>query len=154
MNSVLLAMALAGASAASTKAARTATVTVKANDFEAFNKEHKAIWKGNVIAVRGAATLRCDRMEADTTEKEQVTRAVCDGHVEAKQGDNWVAGKHAEFDNEKGIITVTGDPHAKQGANEVSGEKIVFYVDEDRMQVEKSTVRSPGEKALERDRRK
>ena len=154
MIAILLSVALAGASPVPSKVAKSPTVVVKSNDFEALNREHKAIWKGNVIAVRGTATLRCDRMEADTTEKEQVKRAVCDGNVEARQGENWVAGKHAEFDNERGIITVTGDPHAKQGANEVSGDKSLFYVDEDRMEVQKSTLRSPGEKTLERDRRK
>jgi lipopolysaccharide export system protein LptA len=141
-----------------------ATVTIKAPDLEVFNKPdeaRRAVWKGGVVATRVDAEkhldarLRCDQMVAFLAAGDRIEKATCDGHVHAEKGENWVTGEHAEFDNEKGVITVTGSPHGKQGANEVRGEKIIFYVDENKLQIVKPISTTPGgEKALERTRGK
>jgi len=99
-------------------------------------KKQQAIWYGNVKTVRGTTHLSCDRMITYYTKTQEVSRAQCNGHVEVIDGDKWARGEQADFDNVTGILVVTGDPEAKQGANHVRGSKVTFHVDQDTVEVE------------------
>ncbi len=129
-------------------------VVVTAPRMEVFNKPQeirRTVWRGGVVAKRLDATLRCDEMVAYLTPDDQVKTATCDGHVHADKGENWVTGDRAEFDNTRGVVTVTGNPKGKQGANELQGDKILFFVDENRIEVLNSkSVLPGGEKSLQR----
>jgi lipopolysaccharide transport protein LptA len=132
-----------------TKPKGTSSVTVDAANLEVLNKPQearRAIWKGKVVAHRDEVILKCDRMEAELTADDRVENATCDGHVEATKGDSYVAGKHADFDNVRGILVVTGEPHGNQGETHVEGKKITFFVDENVMHVEESHLSLPPNK--------
>jgi lipopolysaccharide transport protein LptA len=124
-------------------------IVVDAVNLEVLNKPEsarRAIWKGNVVAHRDDVLMKCDRMEAELTPDDRIERATCDGHVEATKAENYLAGKHADFDNVHGILVMKGDPHGHQGETQVSGETITFFVDENKLNVEKSHMSLPSEK--------
>jgi lipopolysaccharide export system protein LptA len=109
--------------------------------------------KGHVKMVRNAGkpnetTVTCDRSIAYYVGKDatQVTRLECFGNVVAVAGDRWAHGDHADYDTVKEILVMTGNPEARQGNNTMHGERVVFYVDTDLIEVQnvKGTLESKG----------
>ena len=93
-------------------------------------------------------TVTCDRSIAHYVGKDatQVTRLECFGNVVAVSGDRWAHGDHADYDTQKEILVMTGNPEARQGNNTMHGERVVFYVDTDLIEVQnvKGTLESKG----------
>jgi lipopolysaccharide export system protein LptA len=52
--------------------------------------------------------------------------------VQIIQGDKIATGTKAVFDSAAQTVTMTGNPVVRQGNSEVSGERIIFYMKEDR----------------------
>jgi len=111
------------------------------------------ICKGHVKMVRNAGkpnetTVTCDRSIAYYVGKDatQVTRLECFGNVVAVSGDRWAHGDHADYDTVKEVLVMTGNPEARQGNNTMHGERVVFYVDTDLIEVQnvKGTLESKG----------
>jgi lipopolysaccharide export system protein LptA len=103
---------------------------------------------GHVKMVRNTTTLTCDRSVAHYLGKDatQVTRLECFGNVEAVSGDRWARGDYADYDTVKEVLVMTGNPQARQGNNTMFGERVVFYVDTDLIEVQKvqGTLESKG----------
>jgi lipopolysaccharide export system protein LptA len=76
----------------------------------------------------------------------QVTRLECFGNVEAISGDRWARGDYADYDTVKEVLVMTGNPEARQGNNTMHGERVVFYVDTDLIEVQnvKGILESKG----------
>jgi lipopolysaccharide export system protein LptA len=111
------------------------------------------ICKGHVKMVRNAGkpnetTVTCDHSIAYYVGKDatQVTRLECFGDVVAVSGERWAHGDHADYDTVKEILVMTGNPEARQGNNTMHGERVVFYVDTDLIEVQKvkGTLESKG----------
>ena len=109
---------------------------------------------GHVKMVRNTTTLTCDRsighyLGKDATE---ITRLECFGNVQAVDGERWARGDHADYDTVKEVLVLTGNPEARQGSNTMKGDRVVFYVDTDLIEVEKvkgvleSKGKEPGQK--------
>lgn len=123
-------------------------IRINANSFKLMNKAREAVWIGKVHAKRDDADLYCDRGIAHYDDAEEVTRMECIGHVEVFSGDRWAKGEHADFDNVKGLLVVTGDPEARQGKNHMKGTKVFFWVEEDMIEVENAkTIFEQSEKS-------
>ncbi|MGZ6133072.1 MAG: LptA/OstA family protein [Myxococcaceae bacterium] len=109
---------------------------------------------GHVKMVRNTTTLTCDRsighyLGKDATE---ITRLECFGNVVAVDGERWARGDHADYDTQKEVLVLTGNPEARQGTNTMKGDRVVFYVDTDLIEVERvkgvleSKGKEPGQK--------
>lgn len=109
---------------------------------------HRFICSGHVKMIRNATTLTCDRSVAHYVGKDatQVTRLECFGNVEAVSGDRWARGDYADYDTVKEVLVLTGNPQARQGNNTMHGERVVFYVDTDLIEVQnvKGILESKG----------
>ena len=109
---------------------------------------------GHVKMVRNTTTLTCDRSIAHYLGKDatQITRLECFGNVEAVDGERWARGEHADYDTVKEVLVLTGNPEARQGTNTMKGDRVVFYVDTDLIEVERvkgvleSKGKEPGQK--------
>ena len=109
---------------------------------------------GHVKMVRNTTTLTCDRSVAHYLGKDatQITRLECFGNVVAVDGERWARGEHADYDTVKEVLVLTGNPEARQGTNTMRGDKVVFYVDTDLIEVERvkgvleSKGKEPGQK--------
>ena len=103
---------------------------------------------GHVKMIRNTTTLTCDRSVAHYVGKDatQVTRLECFGNVEAVSGDRWARGDYADYDTVKEVLVLTGNPEARQGNNTMHGERVVFYVDTDLIEVQnvKGILESKG----------
>jgi len=109
---------------------------------------------GHVKMVRNTTTLTCDRSIGHYLGKDatQVTRLECFGNVQAVDGERWARGDHADYDTVKEVLVLTGNPEARQGTNTMKGDRVVFYVDTDLIEVERvkgvleSKGKEPGQK--------
>jgi lipopolysaccharide export system protein LptA len=81
------------------------------------------------VAAREAAPL-------DTQGKQRVQDIVAVGNVRIDYGSRWATGGRAVFDQDRRTLVLTEEPVLHDGANEVAGERVVVYLDEDRSTVE------------------
>ena len=61
---------------------------------------------------------------------------VASGSVRIDQGTRWAVGGKATFDQSNRTLVLTESPVLHDGPNEVAGDRVVVYLDEDRSVVE------------------
>jgi lipopolysaccharide export system protein LptA len=114
--------------------------------------QQRFVCTGHVKMVRNTTTLTCDRSIGHYVGKDatQVTRLECFGNVVAIDGDRWAHGDHADYDTVKEVLVLTGNPEARQGTNTMKGDRVVFYVDTDLIEVErvKGVLESKGKEPV------
>jgi lipopolysaccharide export system protein LptA len=64
---------------------------------------------------------------------------VATSHVRITQGERVGTGEQAVYDKPAEKITITGAAQVLEGPNRVSGERIIFFINEDRSVVEGSS---------------
>jgi len=95
------------------------------------------VYKGRVVAVQADMTMRSDMLTAYyDQEMKQMKQVVLDGKVNATQGTRVATGDRAVFDDKAKTVTLTGNPVMRQGNNQVSGAKVVYFIEQDRAMVE------------------
>jgi lipopolysaccharide export system protein LptA len=113
---------------------------------------------GHVKVKRNTTDISCDRLIAYYANRDvnEVKRFECIGNVEAVDGDRWARGDYADFNNEKEILVITGNPQARQGNNSMRGSKVTFYVTSDLMDVENvtGTLESKGQDEKRKEKKK
>ena len=109
-------------------------IVVTADWMEADRQKNTIVYKGQVVAVQNDMTMRGDKLTAvfDPASK-QMKEAITEGRsVQIIQGDKIATGTKAVFNGAAQTVTMTGNPVIRQGNSEVSGERIIFYMAEDR----------------------
>lgn len=136
---------------------RNAPVKITADHLDADDSKQVLVFSGAVQAQQGDVFIYAKTMTvhyaAATAKgsKRDITQVVADGDVRIVQTGRTATGRHAVFDRVDGKITLTGDPRVVEGENNVSGERIIVYLNDNRSIVEggKQRVRAmfvPGEK--------
>lgn len=120
-------------------------ITVEANHMTSVEKESSVIFTGDVDARQANVRIRTDKMivyytdkateKTDTEVKQKVEKLVCNGNVQITR-DDWLGTSKdmVYLANERQFILI-GDAKAWQGKNMVSGDKIIYYLDEGRSEV-------------------
>ena len=109
-------------------------IVITADWMEFDRQKNTVVYKGRVVAVQKDMTMRGDKLTAvfDPASK-QMKEAITEGKsVQIVQGDKIATGTKAVFDGAAQTVTMTGNPVIRQGNSEVSGERIIFYMKEDR----------------------
>jgi lipopolysaccharide export system protein LptA len=126
-------------------------IKIDADRLDVLDKESKAIFAGNVVAVQGKTTIRCSKMtivydnrgqslagqgsgRAATTAPAPasvggdggIKRLECDGPVTVTSDDQVATGKKAVFDREKDQVIMSGDVALAKGQNVTRGERLVY----------------------------
>ncbi|HMF47257.1 MAG TPA: LptA/OstA family protein, partial [Candidatus Saccharimonadales bacterium] len=69
-------------------------------------------------------------------EMKQMKQIVAEGKVNATQGLRVATGEKAVFDDKAKTVTLTGNPVMRQGNNQVSGAKVIYFVEQDKATVD------------------
>ena len=78
-------------------------------------------------------TMRSETLRAYyDVELKQMKQIVADGKVNVVQGTRVATGDRAVFDDKAKTVTLTGSPVMRQGNNQVSGSKVVYYIEQDK----------------------
>ena|SRR5215471_821704 len=104
---------------------------------EADQKKNTIIYKGRVVTVQADMTMRSEMLTAYyDPETKKISQIVAEGKVNATQGNRVATGEKAVFDDKARTVTLTGSPVMRQGNNQVSGTKVVYFIDEDKATAE------------------
>ena len=148
--SVLLVALSLGSAPAPSKPRPSKPLDIRADHLTVLTKDNRGLWKGHVHAVRPATPeqpqldLRCDELVTDFVGEDKLQKATCTGNVEVVQGDRQGWGEVAVYDSEKAELVVTGNPRGQQGPNRFRGDKLIFLVDADRIEIEHPVVDTPA----------
>lgn len=112
-------------------------IFITSNWMEADRKKNTITYKGQVVAIQADMTMRSEILTAyyDPYMK-QLKEAIAEGKVQVVQRDKVARGAKAVFNGKAQTITLTGSPVVRQGNSEVTGSRIIFFIEEDRAVVE------------------
>jgi lipopolysaccharide export system protein LptA len=100
---------------------------------EVDQKKNTITYKGRVVMVQADMTMRSEALTAQyDPEMKRINRITAEGNVNATQGDRVATGDRAVFDDKAKTVTLTGNPVMRQGNNQVSGTKVVYFIEQDR----------------------
>lgn len=108
-------------------------VEVTARHLEARQQQHQAIFTGEVVAKQGDITLYCDKLTVfSLPEENQVDRMEASGNVRVIQLDRTATADQAIYRQQAGTLVLIGNAKVHQGQNQVTGDEITVYLQEDR----------------------
>jgi lipopolysaccharide export system protein LptA len=140
-------------------------VTVTSDRLEFDYKKNVVVYSGTVHAEQGDVKIESDELritlkptdrrkpEGDAPdgpdagaaegvgESARVQEIVASGNVRIDQGGRWAVGGKAVFDQEARTFVLTDHPVLHEGPNQVAGDRVVVYLDEDRSVVEGDRTR-------------
>jgi len=90
-------------------------------------------FEGSVVATRGTLELRCNVLEVRYRDPEHLENAVATGDVRVVDGERRASGSQAELTVYTGELVLTGNPVIEEGANTMRGDRIVLFLDDDRL---------------------
>lgn len=146
-------------------------IKIDADRLDVFDRENKAVFAGNVVAVQGDSTIRCSTMtvhykrgkekgaekpaegEARATPENGIQKVECAGPVTVVQKDQVATGDSAVFDQAAKRIVLTGNVVLSQCQNVTRGSRLVYDMNTGRANMDPvaggrvSAMFVPGEKS-------
>jgi lipopolysaccharide export system protein LptA len=105
------------------------------------NKNSTALFEGAVVAIADSVTIYADSMKVSYSSTEsRVVEMHAAGNVRAHNNEKAIFSQEATYSSNEGKITFTGSPKVVDGENIITGEKIVYFIEDDRAVVEDSRV--------------
>lgn len=90
-------------------------------------------YKGRVVTTQADMTVRSETLMAHyNPDMKQINQIVAEGKVNATQGQRVATGEKAVFDDKAKTVTLTGNPVMRQGNSQVSGSRVIYFVEQDR----------------------
>lgn len=111
-------------------------ITAEQLDFD--YKQQTAIFRGEVRVVQGDIQLDSDRLTVRYSEKQgkqEVEAVQADGAVKIRQGVRTALGDRAIFDQASRTLILTGNAQLQDGPNRLTGDTVVVYPDQSKMEV-------------------
>jgi lipopolysaccharide export system protein LptA len=117
------------------------SIIITSETLTADNKNSTAIFEGSVVARSDDITMYSDKMTVfyDNT-RNKVTRIHALGRVKVHKEEKALFSDEADYLEEDDKIIFTGNPKAVDGENVISGTQIIFYLKDDRAEVQGSRV--------------
>ncbi len=114
-----------------------APIDIVSDTVEANQKENTVTFIGNVVAKQEDITLYANtlviRYDPETKKLKDITAI---GNVKIVQLDRRATGQKATFQQEENKVVLDGDAVVREGESEIRGERVIFYVREERSIVE------------------
>jgi lipopolysaccharide export system protein LptA len=127
-------------SCSSSLSAEDAPIIIEADRMVSLEEDNSVLFTGNVDASQANIRIRSDKMTVYYTppkdgKKQEVTRLKCVGNVEVTR-DEWLGtGKEMNYLAKDRKVILSGDARAWQDKNLVTGDTIIYYLDEGRSEV-------------------
>lgn len=112
-------------------------IDINSDTVEANQKQNTVTFKGNVVAKQEDTTLYANTLTIyydPNTKKLKEIMAV--GNVKVVQLDRRATSQKATFHQDENKVVLDGEAVVREGENVIRGERIIFYVDEERSVVE------------------
>ncbi len=120
--------------------AASAPITIEADHMTSLEADNNVLFKGNVDAAQADVRIRSDEMTvyytpAEDGKKQEVKRLKCIGNVEITKGEWLGTGKTMNYLAKERKVILSGDAKAWQDTNLITGNTIIYYLDEGRSEV-------------------
>ena len=120
--------------------AASAPITIEADHMTSLEQENNVLFSGNVDARQADVRIQADKMtvyytNAEESQKQEVKRLKCSGNVEITKGEWLGTGKEMNYLAKERKVILSGDAKAWQDKNLVTGDTIIYYLDEGRSEV-------------------
>lgn len=116
------------------------SIVITSDTLAAYRKASKAVFEGSVVAKTADMVLTAEHMTAYYDEDGAITLIEATGAVKLVKGLQVVTSTSAVYDVEGGNMIFTGEPRAVDEGNVVMGKKIIYSLDDGRIEVEGSTM--------------
>jgi len=122
-------------------------IQIDAAILEYDSRENVALFRGDVVTTQGDVVVHSSRLRvlmSDSSSPGSPGRAenvIAEGNVRILQGERVAVGNRAEFSEADRTVVLTGNAVLHEGSNEVRGERVVVYLDEERSVVEGTNTR-------------
>ena len=118
-------------------------IVVRSDQLEFDYQKDRIIYRGTVNAKQGELSIDCKELivnldRVEKTDNLQLREVVAVGDVVITQGERRATGGRAIFDQQTRQITLLENPVLHDGPNEVTGERLIVYLDQGRSVVESS----------------
>lgn len=113
-------------------------INITADRMDAFQRENRVIFEGNVVAQQEETYLYARKIVADLAPQEQgggIRKVVAQDNVKITQNDRVATCDRAEFDHLRRTIELHGNPKIWQGKDWIDGEKVLVQLDQEKMTV-------------------
>jgi len=113
-------------------------ISVRADKLEFSYRERILTYTGSVVVTQADLTLKADVLSVSIDESgaDRLRQIVATGNVEIRQGERSATGGKAVFDQTARRLELTDSPVLKEGPNQISGDRVIVYLDEERSVVE------------------
>ena len=111
-------------------------VNITSDRMVADNRNRTVNFLGNVIARREDMIIFSDQLSAVYTDQSKIEKIIARGNVKINQTDRTATCQEATFFQLRQQVVMTGKPKVWQGKNTITGDKIIIFVKEDRVEVE------------------
>jgi lipopolysaccharide export system protein LptA len=113
-------------------------VRIDADAMEFDYKTKILTYRGTVSVTQADLNLRSDvlRVELDLERPDRPREIVAEGNVQIVKGERRASGGRAVFDEAARTVTLSERALLQDGQNEVAGERVIIYLDEERSVVE------------------
>jgi lipopolysaccharide export system protein LptA len=132
-------------------------ITITSDNLEYQYQDGIVIYRGDVLAVQGDVKVKSNELritlvksddsngkkvtakaatDLDNADASKLQTVVATGSVRIDQGTKWAVAGKATFDQTKRTLVLTENPVVHDGPNEVLGDRITVYMDENRSIVE------------------
>jgi len=121
-------------------------IKIDANKLDVFDKEGRAVFSGDVVAVQGESTMKCTAMtvfyeqnrEGSTAQRAEtdaqgpsesaIKKIECKGPVTIVSKTQVATGDNATFDRDANKILLIGNAALSDGPNVTRGERVVYDI--------------------------
>ncbi|MEN8188840.1 MAG: lipopolysaccharide transport periplasmic protein LptA [Thermodesulfobacteriota bacterium] len=116
-----------------------APINIEADRMVSLEENSSVLFTGNVDASQADVRILSDEMtviyEKKANGKQEVDRLKCVGNVEVTRGEWLGTSTKMDYLSRERKVVLTGNAKAWQGKNKVTGDTIVYYLDEGRSEV-------------------
>jgi lipopolysaccharide export system protein LptA len=111
-------------------------IDITSDRVESYSRDNLIVFKGNVMARQNDIVIYADSIEAVVIEGGKgIEKVIAGGNVKIQQGIRVASCQKAIFHNLDQKVFLTGDPRVWEGDNIVSGDEIVFDIQQNRVEV-------------------
>ena len=114
-----------------------APIDIVSDTVEANQKQNTVTFKGNVIAKQENIVLQANLLEIHyDSESKGIKMVVATGQVKIVQLESRATSQKATFHQGENKVMLEGEAAVREGENVIRGERVIYYIDEERSVVE------------------
>jgi len=127
-------------------AARNEPIAVMADSLDFDYRTRVLTYSGNVVVTQADLKLQSDTLRVELADRAdapegaagdaQLKAVIASGHVRLEKGSRWAVAGRGVFDQIKRTVTLTENAVLHDGDNQVSGDRLIVYLDEQRTVVD------------------